>query len=468
MKHYLYAIIVLCAVVLSGCKGDLESAGSGLLTDAEQIVVSCDTSLVIPTYQLPARQDFALFTRPDSFMIGECDSRFGTLRGELLTQLACPIGYSYPAGAVLDSVCLFVYYTSFYGDGLSPLTLNVYELDGEVMNYTSYYDAMKPIDRFISASGRKQSIVTAPRTVVAARPTDSVASGNSYTPFVSFRLKDDWAEHFFETRSFPSQEAFNQLCKGLLITSEFGGSTLLYASDVTLGVYYHYSAPVLDEDEPVRETDVKGFYANEEVRQINHIEYIGGENPAEWQEPNMVYVVSPCNQFVTASLPMRQLCRNITDSVGARRPYINKASIRTEVTNHLDKDARPTFNDWAQPAEAMLLIREDKISNFFRTGSLPDDSTSILSTLLSETDSLDNRHYYYSFDLSRTITKELRSCQGEAGLEQVPDTIHMVLVPVDVISGSNGVTNVRHKQTISCTALRSTADDKWQVVYSGF
>lgn len=498
MRKHILCLLALFALLLTACSDDTPSAGGGLSGNGDIIVKAQKIDITSSLLDMSGNELswFGIYTTPDSFLIGECDNRFGTLHADMLTQLVCPEGFQYPEGSVLDSVCLFVYYTSYFGDGQSPLVLNAYEMDGEVMRFNSAYSSFAPLSRFVSDASLNKSIVSRPRTILAAHATDSVYSGGRYIPFIRFRMTDEWAEKLFSIRDFSSQEQFNTLLKGIYVTSEFGGSTILHVSDMAVTLHYHFPYTQIGKNDTIWETDIKGFYANSEVRQINRYEYINSQ-VSQLSDKDVNYVVSPGNVFTRISLPIRQLCLDVQDSIGDKRAYINRAQIIAEVLNYSTKTSGLKPDEWAQPSQYMMLIERDEMEKFFRDHRLPNDSTALLGTITSSTDSLNNKTYYYSYDLSNVLTRYIRRMERAAQqtaqsparqtaastdvpdyAEVVPETLEMILVPVDVTTatssnGESSITRVAHKQTISCTAIRSAQSDsdaytQWEIVYSGF
>jgi len=465
-------VILLAGALTAGCSTDTDSAGTGMLNEDETIVVGCDT------FQLTSslREGESIYTTPDSFLLGECETMFGTLHADILTQLVCPEGFTYPDNAEVDSVCLFLHYTSWHGDGNTPLSINIYEMDGEVLDYNGVYSSDDSVSLFCS---KQTCLVDKPRIVVASRPTDSVynSSKQSYMPYVSFKLTDEFRDRFFAIRDFSDQDAFNRLFKGLYITSEFGGATILHISDISMAVYYHYSYQQLYDTVTHIESDVKGFYANTEVRQINHYELVNSQlEILEVLDDLVDFVVSPGYIFTELRIPIQNMSDTILTAIGDKRAYVNQAKIDVEVLNYYEGEADKLDRDiWAQPSNYMLLIKEDALERFFTDNELPSDSCALLQSLTSSTDTLGTTHYCYSYDLSTLLTEQLRQTGSET--TALPDTLKMVLVPVDVTttatsSTSTAVTAVKHKQTVSATMIRSANIAEYpmqlEVVYSGF
>lgn len=472
-KQVIYWILCVVMTIAWSCTNNNYVPGVDPLGEGdESILVGCDT---FPLHS-DLRGGAYIFTTPDSFLLGECESMFGSLHADLLTQMACPEGFKYPDGAVVDSVCLFLYYTSWYGNGRTPLSLNVYEMDGEVLEYDALYSCFDNPDRFCS---KKTCLVDKPRIVVASAPVDSVynSSTGKYVPFVRFTLNDAFRDRFFAIKDFSNQNTFNQAFKGLYITSEFGGGTILHVSEVSMAVYYHYDYRQIYDSTTITEIDVKGFYANSEVRQINRYELIN--NKLEYLallDDSMDFVLSPGYIFTELRLPIRHMCDSIFMSIGEKRPYFNQAKIAVEVLNaDDDEDESDTDSHWAEPSEYMLLVKESALSRFFLFNELPTDTCALLERMTIDADSLGNIGYYYEYDLSSMLTHMFREEENKGVL--MPDTLTMVLVPVDVTttqvsSTSTEVTSVKHKQTVSATVIKSanvkSRPMQMEIVYSGF
>ena len=462
-------ITAFLLTLLAGCAP--KGSEQGILNDDEKILVGCDT------FQLSSRlrPGAYIYTTPDSFLLGECQTLFGTLHTDILTQMVCPEGFSYPEGAEVDSICVFLYYSSWHGDGNTPLSLTIYEMDGEVMDYNGIYSCEDSVSRFCS---KKTCLVDKPRIVVASQPSDSIYNNatKDYTSFVTFRLKDEFRDRFFAIKDFSDQKRFNEQFKGLYITSEFGGATILHVPEISMAVYYHYNYRQLYDTITHRETDVKGFYANSEVRQINHYEIVNTQlEILELLEDDVDFVLSPGYIFTELSIPMTLMTDSILKKIGDKRAYINQARIEVEILNVLEEEADKYSRDlWAKPSNYMLLIKANALDRFFSSNELPSDSCALLESITIEIDSLNQTRYYYEYDLSTLLTQQLR-----ANKDELPDTLRMVLVPVDVststlssTSSTTTITSIKHKQTVSATAIRSANIKnnpmRLEVVYSGF
>ena len=474
--NYSYIFILALFAAFWGCQTDVIDAGASALENEDQIRVKADTFAVSSAL----KKSTAISLSPDSFLLGECDMHYGTIKADLLTQLACPVGFEYPemitvggkeiaTNPQVDSVLLYIYYENWYGDGMAPLGVTVHEMDRATLDYDTRYPNDTCLSTFCSMDDTTR-IAEQMRIVYAERPTDSVyISDNYYMPCVRVRLSDAFAKRFFAIKDFSSQEAFNQLFKGLYISTEFGGSTVLYVKEISMGVYYHFSYPRAESTDSVV-NDLKMFYVNSEVRQINRYIYPDRDDVlAALEQTDMDYVISPANIYTHLSVNMDSVFNRISEQLGETddyRVYMNRANLTVDVLYEESSSERPR-DQWDLPASQMLLVLEDKMDRFFTKNELPSDTVAILSALNTSVDSLSNVSYYYSYDLSGLFTHLWRTNQQQGDLR-------FVLVPVSVqtAQSSSTILSVRPLQTISATHIRSAKDSDYpmdiEMLYSGF
>lgn len=476
-KQALIGIILAFVIAFTACKDDVANTGESVLTPEDEVVVLADTF----AFRSAVDSCRAIISQADSFLLGEIESDYGVLHASILTQLACPEGYHYPEGfshESVDSICLFMYYQSWVGDANSPLAINAYMMDRNTFRYSGTYPTNINISDYCS---RDLSILKNHRIVVASEKLDSIRNNDgTYSPMLRMKLNDDFTQYFAAIQTFESQERFNEQFKGLLIETSFGSSTILNISDIALGVFYHFTYSKNGKDTTVN--DMKAFYANSEVRTVNHLFYEDKKQLVEEMQKDSDtynYIVAPAGVYTRLEFPMEVIADTIISSliydstwnathdsvtILSKRPYVNKAQVRVEVTNVFSgATADITRDDWLQPAAYMLLIKENSMERFFKNKELPSDTCALLSALQQGTDSLGNTTYFYSYDLSDFLTNQLRKESGESNLS-------MMLVPVTVdINSSSVVTSVRQQQTVSATQIHSAKNGmSLEIVYSGF
>ncbi|MBQ2068106.1 MAG: DUF4270 domain-containing protein [Paludibacteraceae bacterium] len=476
-------IVFLAAIMglWTGCKDDVATTGQSVLDADDKIFVLADTftiSSVVDSCD-------AIISQADSFLLGEIETDYGTLRASILTQLACPEGYSYPADFAVDSVdsiCLFMYYSSWEGDPNSPIAVNAYLMDKQTFQYSGTYPTDLNISDYCS---REKSILTNHRIVIASEKLDSIQNNDgTYSPMVRMRVNDDFMQEFASIRSFTDQKTFNEAFKGLLIETSFGSSTILNISDIALGVYYRFGYNKAGRDTVVH--DFKAFYANSEVRTVNHLYYEDKKELVEKLQNDSDtynYIIAPACVYTRLQFPLKEIADTIIQNMRdpltgdtVKWPYVNKAEVRVSVENKFTgSSSDKTYNDWIQPASNMLLIREESLERFFLNRELPSDTCALLGTLTQGVDSVGDAIYYYSYDMSDFLTDRLHKILREKLYEVNNNpTLNMLLVPVTigtstVSNSATAVTSVRQQQTVSATKIRSAKNGmKLEIVYSGF
>jgi len=460
---------------MTACKDDELGTGSGILAPSDSIVVISDTFKLISRIDTSA----AIVSKPDSMLLGEIETDYGTVRAQILTQLTCPEGFQYPDNAVIDSISLYFHYSTWVGDGKAPLSINVYEMDSKPLYYEKTYYSDIDISDYCS---RTNSILKNRRIIAASEKLDSVSnSAGNYEPMVKMMMDStsDFFRRFSAIRQFTTQEEFSKQFKGLLIETDFGSSTMLYIKDIALGVYYHFSYNKQGRDTTVN--DIKAFYANSEVRSVNRIEYVNKPALLQTLEGDSAlfnYAIAPAGIYTRVSLPVKQMqdsiIANLIESIDEygdtliKRPYVNLAQLQVDVENVFQgATAEKTRNDWLQPSQYMLLVKESSVDTILSGKMTPNDTCAIVCALTSGTDSLGNTIYYYTYDLSTMLTYELRQ-------QSVPEQLELRLVPVSIqtVSTSSSTTvisSVKEAQTISATKIRSAQNDlDLEIVYSGF
>jgi hypothetical protein len=375
-----------------------------------------------------------------------------------------------------------MYYSSWEGDPNSPIAVNAYLMDKQTFQYSGTYPTDLNISDYCS---REKSILTNHRIVIASEKLDSIQNNDgTYSPMVRMRVNDDFMQEFASIRSFTDQKTFNEAFKGLLIETSFGSSTILNISDIALGVYYRFGYNKAGRDTVVH--DFKAFYANSEVRTVNHLYYEDKKELVEKLQNDSDtynYIIAPACVYTRLQFPLKEIADTIIQNMRdpltgdtVKWPYVNKAEVRVSVENKFTgSSSEKTYNDWIQPASNMLLIREESLERFFLNRELPSDTCALLGTLTQGVDSVGDAIYYYSYDMSDFLTDRLHKILRERLYEVNNNpTLNMLLVPVTigtstVSNSATAVTSVRQQQTVSATKIRSAKNGmKLEIVYSGF
>ncbi|MCQ2312675.1 MAG: DUF4270 domain-containing protein [Paludibacteraceae bacterium] len=475
MKKSIVILVTLVSLLFAGCKNDSSMAGTAVLEPTDKITVREDT---FPLLTLIDTCDYVI-SSPDSFLLGERKTEYGTIKADILTQMACPEGYSYPENVVFDSMRIYIFYTSCVGSERSPLSINMYEMDKQTLEYNPNpkYKTNEDVSRFCSLDDSTR-ILSQERIVVAEHHNDSTyfASLDAYLPVVSFSVDPNSAffKRFTSHTSYGSQIEFNEhILKGLYITTDFGSSTVLNVSNIGMIVNYHFTYERFD-GEVVTETGEKSFYSNSEVKQLNRYIYEDRASLLQTLKEDSLYnyLVAPAGVYTYIDLPMRQMYDTILgeERYTTHSAYVNLAQLKVMV-NHV--------NASSPLADQVLLIKcgnnNSRLHSFFENKELPSDTVAVLGFLTTSVDAVGNTIYYYAFDISTMLTGILHT--NPQSLQDDDLMLRMALVPVSTITSTNSngatrVVSIKEAQTISATPLYSTknpaAQTTLQVVSSLF
>jgi len=454
MKSYTIILLLISLFVFS-CNDDLTDLGVGIRPISDSIYIGTDTFHV-------STQNFTIphiISRPDSFLLGSFyDVTFGTTQADILAQVQGPVGinFKYPANSKPDSAVLRIYYRSWIGDSYSPMEINVYQLNGEIFEYSKSYKTNLDLSLYCNREkllGRK--------VVTAIDASKTTASTN-----ISIKLDTVFKNDFFNASPsvFSTEASFLNFFKGMFITTNFGTSTLLNVGRIDLDYYFHYDYKKPGEDTLTRVSNVLTFPANSEVRQVNRFTHPDATviHNKLLLIDSVNHISSPANIQTQLILPLKRMQDRINAGILNKKQVLNNALLNVEVTE-IDASLLP------RPiVKYMLLIKKDSIDNFFSKGKLPSDTYAILApytaSLISNT-SLYER--YYTFDLAKLIANEFKLKTN------INDNYEMMLVPVRVtFDSSNNVKTVKQEFLMSSVVIRSgkntTSPMRINMVYSGF
>lgn len=465
MKSFHLSLAVASVVLLlASCADDVTNAGANIQPEQDGITLNVDT------FHLQTENVFVdyIYSRPDSFLLGTFyDDTYGMTHGDIIAQVACSEGYEFPEGAVADSIFVYLYYQTWFGDGNSPMQINIYEVNEQGLDYSTAYPS-----NISAATFCDKSELLGSRIVTAATPTDSVYSSTAglYSPYVSFRLSADLLNRFLPNNNdvYASQTNFTDFFKGMYITTEFGTACMLHVTQIDLAFYYHFTYQINGVDTTV--VGSKIYPANSEVRQLNLFEHADRETVVV-ENDSINYIASPANMFTRVTVPFKHMCQTMKGMAGNKRIYTNSTYLQVDIVNY-------SADNWVQPWNYLLLIKESSTDRFFTKNELPTDTCALLGTMGYTTLSDGTYSYYYSYDLSELLTQELRK---ESTDETMIDELNMVLVPVSVTTttststsgtSSTSVTAVKHEYRMGGATIRSGQNENSPMriitVYSGF
>lgn len=463
MKSSSFFLIALMSLITLSCTDDITNMGSQIQPEGDKIIV--DTASVVlssENYVVPY-----MYSKPDSLILGTfVDNTYGTLYADILTQVQPPLDFSYPEGAVADSAKIIMYYYAWFGDSYSPMEVNIYEMNkGKTFNYSGVYKSDINIDEYTDKTVKIGSRIFTAKDAVVIRPDTTTIEfplSKSFVERFSPVLKKRYNDDPKDTQNYVNK--FHEFFNGMYITTDFYGSaSLLYLRGIVLRYYFSYKYLAAGAKDSTTVNAYVNYPANREVRQVNRFLHpnVNTIKQSFDAKPEINVISSPANIYTKISVPFGNLKSKM--KVGNKKPLINRAVLRVDATEIDDSDlAKPL-------ASSLLLIKESAYESFFKNRELPADTSAILASISYEEDDEDedNILYYYSFDLAKFITNELKNTSGSN------NNINFYLVPVSLqYDGNSNVIQVKQTNLPSAVKICSGTHPKrpmtLKMVYSGF
>ncbi|MDR1585543.1 MAG: DUF4270 domain-containing protein [Prevotellaceae bacterium] len=455
MKHLLRGLPVFLSFAIVSCTNDSTGLGSGIQPETDIIEYAADTFHVVSDTMLV---DY-IYAVPDSFLLGYFhDEKYGSTRADIFAQLKASTGFKYNTqrpNFSFDSAQIVISYYSWFGDGNSPMQINIYEMKGEPFSFSGAYPSNINPDDYADFSKPLAS------QVIVAKDTMRYES-----TAVIFKLSPEFVQRFIPdtigNTTYASDEAFFNFFKGIYITTDFGTSTMLAIRSV--GLYYYYSYDVVDSDTTYHISQVVPFPANREVRQVNRIQHPNRD--VVKPETGKSYVSSPANIFTRVKIPLKRMHDRMKESVNHKEKLVvSSALLKVEVSDFDDSELT------ANPPKYMLLTKESTLEKNYGKDKIPaslSDTAAIYAEYKVESDTA----RYYSFNLSGLIATELRNAERTG--QALPETLDMILMPFSSSSISSSSTAVwaKHMIPISGVTIRGGSNSespmRIKIVYSGF
>lgn len=361
--------------------------GSSLVQDKIEIVIDSTFSITGSSVANPIIQ-----SRTSNQLLGKIDAKgYGYLATDFLTQLM-------PSNAIdtvgvtandLDSIQLrmFMSVSGYVGDTLAPMALQVFRLNKEIsapiysnVNPQQYYS---PSD-LLASTGYSASVVGLSDDLF-----NRYTNPDSAVRMVNVKLPISLAKEFFnkykqDPSLFNDPQRFADWFPGLYIKNNFGSGRIMqfYASNVYL--FYKKKQNINGKDSIFSSANVI-MSVTPEVVLGNSITF-DISNELKEHTKKLPTLVAPAGYNVDVKIPIREMLAK----------YKSQSNTYTVInTLKLEVPVEDIENDYNITApNDMLLIRKDKVDEFFSKQQINDNVNSFYATYNASTKS-------YSFNSMR-------------------------------------------------------------------
>lgn len=476
MKKIFLYFICLYSLVFSSCSKD---EGIGLSIQPEEDFMSTHSARVFCTSA--TEKCDSVLAKSDYLYLGQyADDVFGITRAEFMTQIDGRLGYlqipdttvtssSSVSGISIgilnaiddhygnieaitngrdvraDSVVFYIQYsTNYVGDSTALQSIKLYELNKTLPNMNASFSNMKVEDY----CDKSKLLGTATYRICGDRN-------------IRIKLDDEYAQrlmYVYTNREISTQEEFCNLYKGFYVSHSFNEGAVITCTSVGLQVYYSFDADIktkYDGRDTVvtgRSINVNGNYinplvssflltSNKGVNQVNLFSHPDlDEKLAALEGQPYTYIFAPAGLYTNVTIPIAELKDSLIKSIGTANPenvMFNAARLRIPVEKiNWKTNLNKTPNTY------LLMIKRDKIVDFFYNNDYPDALESFVASYNADSTS-------YSFDIAYAAQQYLK------GNQTVFDD--MVLVPVYGVTANS---KSYYKQTLTTSAIRFNSGEE--------
>lgn len=397
MKIKLFVLgLSLGISILSGCNDELTQVGINTMPDTDGVNVRADT------FYMKARtlKTDSVYARTTYGSLGEIyDPLYGNLKSDYLCQFYCPEGFTFkhtPLDGKIDSVDFKILYSSWTGDSLTPMRVQLYKITEALpRDFYTNVDPLKYCD--MQTTLGTQTYTSFDMTVPDSVRYEKINNVYVFQPSVRIRMPKELGQRFYEETinnpaSFKDQNAFNQFFPGIYVTNTFGTGNILNIDASGMSIYYKYTVEgSAGQDSIVKASEY--FSVTTEVIQLNRFK---NTDMNDLLKPNdsIAYLKSPAGVYTELTIPAKELA-----------PLVEG---RILSTMSLTLKALPQEN-WVYAFEApanILILPSDSVDTFFKNNMIENNITSFRGDYVASTRT-------YSFgNISNMLKNHLEKAPG--------------------------------------------------------
>ena len=461
---YLYALLL--PALISSCDDATTGIGDSTIATGDPIPAGA------AIYEANTRSFLAdsVYARTSTAYLGKyTDPQFGEFTADFLAQFNCTDDFEFPENVEeVTGLQLRLLYTTFFGDSLNAMRLQVDTLDKVIperelntfytsVDPTQYYDSnSKPIARkAFTAAG-----VTANDSIFISGQ-NSTTGGYIYSTYywqdikLPLALGKKMYEKYEESKdNYKNAEQFiKNVLKGFYVRCTHGDGTILYIDDMQLHMNFTY---LVESSSGKVDSLVNGatiFAATKEVIQANRFQ--NSDRLKELvKETDYTYLKTPAGIFTEVTLPVEEIAEM------HQRDTLNAVSITFTKYNEKSSSKYPMGTP-----QNLLMVRKCDMYNFFEKNKTYDGTTSYIATYTSVGETANTYAYANIAPLIQTCINEKKEGKQDEDWDKV------VLIPVKTeLDSNNNITSIKSNLDMesACLVGGEKTPIKVQVLYTTF
>lgn len=460
---YLFALLL--SSLLYSCDDSTYGIGDSTISTEDPIPAG-EAKYSVTTESILAD---SIYARTITAYLGKyTDPTFGEFTADFIAQFNCTDNFEFPEHIKeIKNLELSLYYTTFFGDSLNNMVLEVDTLDTIIpeRELSTFYTSVDPKQYYnpnTQPIARKAFAALGPSAVdTVYTQTDIYGSTTSERiMWQNVNLPISLGEHMYkkyqeDKNNFKDAESFiKNVLKGIYVHCTNGDGTILYIDDMELIINYDYlienKAGKLDS----LVTGTSVFAATKEVIQANRFQNSDRLKEIVKNTKDCTYLKTPAGIYTQATLPVEEI------SLAHKNDTLNAASIT--FTRYNEKE---DINFPMGTPQYLLMVRKCDMYSFFEENKLHDDKTSFLAQYTSSGDDANTYKFLNVAPLISYCMNEKNNGTADEDWDKV------VLIPVTIETDTNGsVISIRNDLDLKSTRLMGGEKDKltMQILYTTF
>lgn len=478
MKFKKLTAIALTAMALMSCDEDMNTIGASLTEQTDKLQFTTGiykaTSRSISADSVYSRNNACYFgsakdTETDTYVKCEFMTQFNTLDNysQFFSEIDEILSVDDDGKVVSDSCELWLYFdkSKCYGDSLSPVKMNILELEQPLSDTRTYYSNFDPKrEGYIRKNGLKKSIAF---TMANLTYSDSLRQTSNYADIARISLNAPYIsksglqynnygtyimQNFFEHPEYfsSSYRFIHNICPGFFFELSDGKNVMTNISRMELITYFSAR-----RDTVIYDHLNMVFASTAEVLQTNKVTNDEEAIGRLLEDDGCTYLKTPAGIFTEVTLPADEISEQ----------HANDSLLRVKIAFQRQNSGETASNTLLSVPSTVVMVPKDSLNHFFESKSLYDNKRTYMATL--------SKNSYEFSNIGNLITwmatiKAKGLASDPNWLNSHPDWNKVVLVPVSLVQSttsdyygntSTTTTGLRNMMSLSSTKLMGGADN---------
>lgn len=448
MKPKFLTAIAITAMAIVSCSVDTDTIGSSLTNETDKLEFSTRSFqafsrsvLVDSVYARNYETYFGKVKDPETgtYVKTEFMAQFNMQEDVKLPSLSQMLSKDEEGKILADSCEIWLLFdkSSSYGDSLTPLKMNILELDRPMSDTYTYYSNYDPkAEGYIRDGGLKKSIAFSMNNLTYI---DSIRNLSSYAELVRVSLSDPYTDkngatynnygtyllrnYYEHPEYFKNSYSFiHSVCPGFYFELGDGLGLMAKFKEMHLRTYFHY------QSDTTRYVSFLGSASTPEVLQTTKVTNDKEALRRLVNDESCTYLKSPSGIFTEVTLPVDEITQNHAND-----------SLLTVSISFSRENSNVSSPYLLNAPSTIMMLPTDSLRTFFEEEKSYDYNSSFVVTL--------SKNCYEFSNISNLIT--LMSKNKAKGLASDPDWVSkhlnwnkVLLVPVSITTSttSSGTT----------------------------